>query len=399
MKTLNKAIYLLIALALLTVSCKKNDIKKENIFTKIYSDPNSDISYYPLDLKQTKDDGYYVLGASSIDTTRTWLNTYVAKIDKEGEMQWSSHIELPYVNPIRNIVDIGGEYYIFCMDNISLQTHVLKIDASAQTASQVATIAELTYPLAVSKTPDNGALLLGYDRIKRSSVLTKVDGSFKVVWQTQFRVIEDAEELLVDHLIKTGKTLPFFTGTIGSGSATHYYANGLYNYTLSLLFVDASSGTRTGVGQGYRFDGGAESITHIQGNTFSMARFSFNHHFLLPTIDININAITTINDYGGAQLAEIAADAISTTKKMKIDGKEAVVFATNTNNNQVIIYAYDLSSNDLILKKYLGFEHPVTVGAVIQTSDEGIAVLVQTMVTGRFKRIGFYKIPKEHLTK
>ncbi len=393
----HKLIILLLISMVVATSCEKSTIEKENIFTKIYSDPNSDISYYPLDIKQTADGGYYALGAISIDTTRTWLNTYIAKIDKEGEMQWSSKIESPYVNPVGNIISAGGEDYIFCMDNISLQTHVLKIDNAAATASHVATIGEVEYPLAVSQIEGGGALLLGYDRVKRSTVLAKISTSFELVWRTEFLVMENAEPILVDHLIKTGKSLPFFTGSVGKGDATHYFANGLYNYTLSLLFVNASDGSRTGVGQGYRFDGGASSLLYLQGNTFAMSRFSFNRHFILPRVDIDMNSVSTINDYGGGHLAEIAADAQTVTKQMKIDGKEQVVFATNTNNNQVIIYAYDLSTGELTLRKNLGFENPVKVGGMIKTKDEGIAILVQTMVAGRFKRLGMYKIPKEHL--
>lgn len=395
MKTIKTTIIFLAVALVATFACKKSNLQPENIFTKIYSDPNSDISYYPLDLAQTGDE-YYILGATAIDTTRTWLNTYIARIDKEGEMLWSTELELPYVNPVSNLIEIGGQYYIFCMDEISLGTHILQIDEGGQTATHVASL-DVLYPLAVSKTPDNGCLLLGYNRLSRSSSLTKLDGSFNVTWESLFPVKEDAEAFLVEHLIRTGKNLPFFTGTIGSGSATHYYANGLYNYTLSLLFVNASDGSNTGVAQGYRYDGGASSLLHIQGTSFSLSRFNFGMQFLLPFTDVDINSITHISDLGGGQLAEIAEDAETRSKRMKINGKEAVVYATNTNNNQVIIYAYDLTTNELILKKYLGFANPVKIGSMIQTSDEGIGLLVQTMVTGRFKRIGFYKIPKEHL--
>ena len=34
------------------ITCKKDNINPENIFTKIYNDANSDISYYPLDILQ-----------------------------------------------------------------------------------------------------------------------------------------------------------------------------------------------------------------------------------------------------------------------------------------------------------------------------------------------------------
>ena len=384
-------------MAALIVSCKKSTVEPENIFTKIYSDPNSDISYYPLDIAEVGTDGYYILGATAIDTNRTWLNPYVARVDELGEMVWSVELEAPYVNPVSNLINVGGEYYIFCMDEISLATHVLRIDDGSQTASLVASFDDLIYPLAVSKTPDNSFLLLNYDRTSRSSRISKIDGSFNVSWQNDFRVNEDVEGLLVRHLIKTGKNIPFFTGSIGTGAATHYFANAVYNYTLSLVFVSASNGDRTGVSLGYRYDGGANCLLPLQGNGFALSRFNFSEHFIMSSIDIDINSITNMSDLGGEHLAEIDPNAETRVKQMTIAGKEAIVFVSNTNSNQVVVYAYDLVSNELILRKYLGFANPVTVGSIIQTSDEGIGILVQTLVTGRFKRIGFYKIPKEHL--
>jgi hypothetical protein len=392
-------IYFLTGTLIITgiISCDKSNIKPENIFTKIYDDQNSDISYYPLDIAESGSDGYFILGATAIDTTRTWLNTYIARTDKVGEIEWSVILERPYINPVSNLIYSGGEYYIFCMDDIALSTHVLRIDNSGQTAVHVKTFDEIIYPLAVSKTPDNGFLLLNYDRTSRSSRLSKIDASLNISWQSDFRVNEDAEGILVEHLIKTGKNIPFFTGSVGTASATHYYANAFYNYTLSLVFVNASNGDRTGVAQGFLYKGGASSLLSIQSNTFALSRFSFGENYILPSINIDINSISVINDLGGGALAEIEADSETRLKKMTIDGNETIVFATNTNSNQVIIYAYDITGTRLLFKKYLGFSNPVKVGSIIQTSDGGIGILVQTMVAGRFKRLGFYKIPKEYL--
>ncbi len=394
MNRINTFIIIVAGLVIGLVSCKKNDIGSENIFTKIYSDPNSDVSYYPLDIAEAGD-GYYILAGIAADTARVWPNTFVSRVDAEGEMVWSAQIEDPYVSPIANLIELNGSFYIFCMDDISLATHILQIDEGGQTASHVATINEAIYPLAVSKTPDNGVLLLSYDSDTRSSRLSKLDGSFAIQWQNDFKVNEDAEGLLLDHMIKTGKNIPFFTGTVGNGS--QYFVNTLYNYTLSLIFVDPSNGDRTGVVQGYRYDGGANCLLSLEGNNFALGRFVFSERFIMPSVSMDMNSITVMDDLGGAYLAEIASNAETKVKKMTVSGRDAIVFATNTNSNQVVIYAYDMTTYELILKKYLGFANPVSVGAIIQTSDQGIGVLVQTKVTGRFKRMGFYKLPKEHI--
>jgi len=385
-----------IFMLMIIVGCKKSEIGPENIFTKIYSDSNSDISYYPLDFVETSSGEYYILASTSIDTTRTWLNTFVMKTDKFGELIWSSPIDLPFVNPVSKIVFSGGNYYFVCMDAISLSTHLLKIDEASQSAVLVNSYPEILYPLAASKTPDNGILLLNYDRVTRQSSINKLDAGFNVSWQTKYFVNEDSEEQLIDHLIKTGKNIPFFTGTIGEGSASYYFANGLSNYTLSLLFVKAN-GERSGIAQGFRYDGGAGALLNMNADNFALARFNFGEHFILPGTVIDVNSISNLSDLQGAKLDEIDADAEARILKITIDGKPAHVFATNTNNNQVILYIYDSGTNLLLQKKYLGFAYPVKVASIIQTADLGLAILVQTMVTGRFKRISFYKVPKEYL--
>jgi hypothetical protein len=149
--------------------------------------------------------------------------------------------------------------------------------------------------------------------------------------------------------------------------------------------------------QGYRYDGGASCLLSLEGNNFALGRFVFSERFIMPSVSLEMNSITNMDDLGGAYLAELGPDAEIKVKEMTVSGRDAIVFTTNTNSNQVVIYAYDKTTYELILKKYLGFANPVTVGAIIQTEDKGIGVLVQTKVTGRFKRLGFYKIPKEHI--
>jgi hypothetical protein len=377
-------------------SCNKVKLNPENIFIKIYDDPNSDLSYYPLDIGQASDNGYFILGSTALDTTHTWTNPVIIRTDDKGELEWITNIEPPFVNPISNLMELGGDFYFFCMDEVSLGTHLMLIDGQNQTANLVNSYPDLTYPLAVSKTPDNGFLLLSYDRFTRQSVISKINASFNIIWQSKFSVLEDAEPFLIDHLIKTGKTLSFFTGTIGETNASGYYANGMYNYTLSLLFVN-TSGDRTGVAQGYRYDGGAVSALSNQGNNFAVSRQSFGEHFILPSVNIDLNSISTISDLGGAKLAEIKDDSETRIIKLTLEGKPYLAFAASTNNNQIVLYIYDATTLELIIKKYLGFSNPLRIASLMQTSDQGLVILAQTMVAGRFKRMSIYKVPKEHL--
>jgi len=390
-----KNILIVIILFLSFFACKKDNINPENIFTKVYSDNNSDISYYPLDIVQTNDGGYYILSALSIDTIRTFLNAHISKTDKFGELIWESTISEPYVNPIASLISSGSGVYFLCMDRISLGTYLMRIDETNGSAEVVNSYSEIIYPLASSQTPDNGILLLSYDRDSRSSMLTKFSSSFEETWNNSYPVIEDAENLLFAHLTRSGKTIPFFTGTIGNGDS--YFANALYNYSLALLFVDSNNGDRTGLIYGDRYNAGISAAVSIQSNNFSVSRFVYDNHYILPATSLSLSSITVASDLGGEKVAELAADAHTRIIKLSIDSRNLIVYASNTSSNQILLLFFDLSTGELVTKKYLGSSNPVKVASLIQTNDDGIAVLAQTMVAGRFKRNALYKIPKEQI--
>ncbi|RLD62573.1 MAG: hypothetical protein DRI95_12935 [Bacteroidetes bacterium] len=390
-----KNILIVTILFLSFFSCKKDNINPENIFTKIYNDDNSDLSYYPLDIVQSGDGGYYILSALSNDTIRTFLNTHISKTDNLGELIWESTISEPYVNPITSLISSGSNVYFLCMDRISLGSYLMRIDETNGSAEIVNSYPDIVYPLASSQTPDNGILLLSYDRISRSSLLTKFNSSFEKSWDNSFPVIEDAEEMLVAHLTRSGKTLPFFTGTIGNGDA--YFANALFNYSLALLFVDANNGDRTGLILGDRYNGGMSAMVSIQASNFAVSRFVYDYHYILPSTTLSVSSIISASDLGGEKAAELAEDAHTRIIKMNIDNRNLIVYASNTNSNQILLLFYDLSTGELVTKKYLGHTNPVKVASLIQTADSGLAVLAQTMVAGRFKRNALYKIPKEQI--
>ena len=388
--------YTIIALVIIILSsCKEDPINPENLFAKIYSDSNSDISYYPLDIIQANDGAYYILSGLSVDSVRTFLNTHITKVDKLGELIWETTIDEPFVNPITSFINSGSGIYFLCMDRISLGTYLMKIDDASKSAELVNTYNDIIYPLASSQTPDNGFLLLSYDRNSRSSLLTKFSSSYDKTWDNSYRVIEDAEEMLVAHMTRAGKILPFFTGTIGNGES--YYANALFNYSLALLFVNSNNGDRTGLILGDRYDGGISAIAPIQSNYFALSRFVFNNNYILPTTTLSINDIISSNELAGEKAAELADEAHTSIKIITVDNRNLIVYSSNTSSNQILLTFFDLNTGELVTKKYLGSSNPVKVAALIQTSDQGLAILAQTTVAGRFKRNALFKIPKEQI--
>lgn len=384
---------LIVLFGVLAVGCTKNDVEPENVFFQVYDHSSSDRVFYPVDFLELPDGGFYILGATSEDVARTWLSTYILRTDNLGEIIWDNIVDKPYMNPVANLMQAGDDVVFFCLDDYVQSTHVMRVNEEEQTASLMASMPKRIFPLAVSKTQDNSFLLLNYDRIARNTQLAKYSATFALDWVTDYNVQEDAEDMLVDHLTRTGRKLPFFTGQAGSGN---YYANGLYNYSISTLLVE-SSGNKASIYYGYRYDGGIDAALPMSGSTFALSRFSYNEHYLLPNETLATAGIFNTRDLGGIKVAEIAPDSENHIFEMEVNGKKMLVFAYSTNSNQVGLLFYDAASGNFVGEKKFGFANPVRVSAIKPTKDGGLALLLETRVFGRFMRIALQKVPKVEL--
>ena len=65
----------IILLFIASCDIQDSDIEPEKRFTKIYHDNNFDLSYYPVDIKETAEGEYYILSGIKEDSSRyAWLN-------------------------------------------------------------------------------------------------------------------------------------------------------------------------------------------------------------------------------------------------------------------------------------------------------------------------------------
>jgi len=376
-------------LNLVFVSCdiKDNEVAPGLTFTKIYNNPAFSGDYDPLDIQQTSDSGYVVLAASD-----SW-NVYLLKADTEGEFAWELTLPEPYVNPVSSLIEINGAYYFFCMDEITLGTYLMKIDLSGGAPEVVHSYPDITYPLHASLNPDFTMLVQSYNRDARATTLTKLDADFSIDWQNKYDVLDDAEEPIIEHLTRIGERLPFFTGHIeGAGNSGYYFLNGFYNFTLSLMFVRANDGELSGVINGFRDKGGISAATSLSNNSFALSRYDFGDNFFLPLTNIDLNGIGFSGDLEVSDFPELSSNARVILKKLTIQGKEVIIYASDTKSNQLVLYAYDAASEALLDVKYLGQTYPYKIGSFTPTSDGGMAVLGKTFVAGRFPRLAIFKL-------
>ncbi len=371
-----------------------NKIEPNEEFTKIISNTNFSSDFYAEDIVQTSDNGFIILGSLHDENNAyVWQTPYIIKLDETGIVLWETSVASPYVNPVGNIILSGGEYFFFTMHESTLETHLLKINETAGSTELEASFNNVTYPTAVSQNADNTILVQGYNNFARQTILSKISENFTVEWTQTYPLNEDAEEILINHISKTGKQYPFFNGE----SDDYYFYNGLYNYTFSFVFINKSTGEMQGVMNGYRYSGAVSSAINLSGNNYAFSVFTEGENYLFPADQIDGSSISSIEGISETPIPELQNDAKVAVNTMTINDVEYTIFAAGTKNNQIKLYFYNEGTSELVLYKEIADKNPIEVTQIINISEGGIAILGRTFVSGQFSRIYVAKISSENL--
>ncbi len=388
-------LYTVLVVSLL-MSCSEESNPEFDIqnFTTIFDNNQFDASYFPIDMKQTPDGGYIILGGRRL-TDSNFAGIYLLKADKFGNFEKEIEVEETSVNPIGKFTEFQTKYYFFCMDPLTQQAQIANVDANLEAVTITPVQGGLTYPAAASFV-DNNFVLLGYNNGDKQTVISILNPDGGVLASKGYSIGtgEDVEEPIIKHYIRTGKQYPFEVGKAPSGL---YYFNGFFNYTFSLVFTDLTGDDPVGVVQGQQDDGGFSAITPLSGNKFASSRFNFGDNFLIPNKDISTSSITSSTDLGGYSLPEMVPNAKVRILRATSDTKNVLIYGTDTKSKQIGLIYYDEAAGTFISSRYLGFSNPFEIASLIQTSDEGLAVCGTTYVAGRFPRICIFKLSKEQL--
>lgn len=390
---------LLIFLIVLVASCAKDsDLTTDQAnFTRIYDNNKFDASNYPIDIKQTPDGGFLVLGGRRL-TDSNFSGAYLMKVDELG--MFVSELEVPSdkVAPIGPLLVVNDKYYFFTMTAIGLKTELHEVNAEGAITKTIPVVGDGGggYPAAAYN--DNGRfLLLRYDNVRKESVVDVVNTAGVTSSFIGFSVgrSDAVEAPIIEHFLRTGKQFPFQVGKTSSGN---YFFNGFYNYTFSLVFTDLVS-DQPGVVLGQQDDGGFSYLMPISGNSFAAARFNFGDNYLLPLVTLNPSDISSSVDLGGNNLPELANNAPVRIISATVNGKDISLYGSNTRSKQISLYGYEKTTGKFLGSRYLGFSNPYEIAAMTATKDGGLAVCGTTYVAGRFPRICLFKISREELAK
>ena len=387
-----------LVLAALISSCSEesNPAFDMDNFSTIYDNNQFDASYFPIDMRQTPDGGYLVLGGRKLEDSN-FTGIYLMKADEVGNFVQEIEVEETSVNPIAKLTEHEGKYYFFSMDAVTQEAQIVDVDADLSAITVTPVQGGLTYPAAASFV-DNNFVLLSYDNGSKESVisLVSVSGGVQASKGYSIGTGEDIEEPIINHFIRTGRQYPFEVGKV---SSSLYFFNGFFNYTFSLVFTNISSDDPVGVVQGQQDDGGFSAVTSLGGSKFASSRFNFGDNYILPNKELSTSGNTSSTDLGGYSLPEMVENADVRILRATIDGKNVLIYGTDTKSKQIGLLFYDEAAGTFLSSRYLGFSNPFEIANIIQTEDGGLAVCGTTYLAGRFPRICIFKLSKDKVVE
>jgi len=404
MKSRTFTISFLIAVFAGVISCKNeaDPVADKSFFTRFYDNSNFNIAYTPLDIVQTSDGGYIVLGlkrtiiADGSDVDPGVI--YIMKTDAFGAFISDDELDANMVTPAPSLLDVAGKFYFFCMDGATQSIQLMEVDGNGTIAQQLNVGG--AYPLAAG-VDGQSLLLLHYDQGNRTTVMSTVATDGHPQKTKSFTIGPSdgdytPESAIMDHILRTGRRLPFEVGKASNGL---YYFNGIYNYTLSIVFTDLNATNPIGVIQGSHDDGGISALHALGAGKFAAARFNYGDNYFLPAATLSSTGLSSSSELGGNSFPELAPNAPVVIMNATINATDRVLYASNTRGKQIGLFGYNPTDGSFVGSRYIGFSNSFELASIKPTADDGLVVLGTTYIAGRFPRICLFKLSAEALGK
>ncbi|MBL7841142.1 MAG: hypothetical protein JNJ75_13445 [Cyclobacteriaceae bacterium] len=400
-----KRIILFIPVIFLSACLEESSEKiDKKAFTRIYDNSEFYSSFYAIDMKQTSDGGYLILGGKTEvvkeggepQNVNTPLGVYLLKTDELGNIVTELQVDEAYAYPIGKLNQIGENFYFFCMD-AGTNAILVSVDQSASSSAQTTLSTSLSLPLASATTLDgSNLLLLSYDNGTQETVMTQVSTDGGVSNETRFYTGAESpiDNLVIRHANREGTQFPFSVGQVSAGT---YFFNGFIDYTFSLVFTSLGGDEDVdGIVNGQQENAGFSNVLPVSGQTFAISTYNFGFNFLKPNATLNMTATTSVTDIQSSAFSfpELESNARVKAIRAVVKGKNVIIFGSNTKSGQIGLYMYDEATGEFISSKYLGYSNPFEIAALVRTTDGDFVVAGTTYIAGRLPRFCLIKVPE-----
>jgi hypothetical protein len=393
------------------LSCKlkstDTEIDPAQKFSKIY-DKDDKSNYTAVDIKQTGDGGYIILG-------RKDNHSYLLRVNGQGLFQWDTANDEDlkiYTNPIADLIIFDQEYYFFCNGRDEEVEYLkpialLKASEDDHKTREVELSGDITdidvaSLLSATVTPDDRFLLVSFDEDYSELVVSKIDNQY----ESEVQSYEIFYECAYLHPFKDKR---FHISGMMEPSGSQYYffqsywEGGVDEYPTCFsitAFEDDFQSEPLPLDTPFiamELDGAGWDGTGWEGIKISGARIDNG----IISFFVNTQLKDVDGEEGDPQ-TELIASKAAYVKIMDVNSKRIVFFAGSSKDNRIVLYAYDYSIGDssgdkYLSKKYFGHTHIYEAAGLIETDDRGLAILCTTFVAGRLGRICLFKLSKTDL--
>jgi hypothetical protein len=378
-------------LPLISCDIKKSKADPSDSFSVIYDHPDMNLSFYPVDIVQTGDGGFLVLSVYTDTVLSTFPLIRLMKTDKSGSLVREKVVDPGYCSAVPALITHGSSWRFVCMDAVNQNTKLMEVDEDLADVSKVDDLAG-KYPLYLFKDFSDNFLVLSFDRIARTSVLTLYTSAGEQEWQSNYNINEDYKNQIEMHLKKAGTQFPFFILQSGESASSHYVVNCFFNYTMTLIFANPASGSREGQVNSYQDDAAISSALYLDGSRFSLSRYYMGENYIYPSVELDQNNMQGSDAFEDIHLAELTTDAPFKSITATFHNRQVVINASQTKSNTLVLYFFNQADGKLLSTKNVSSTNPVKIAGLISTSDGGLAILAQSYIAGRFPRIAIFKI-------
>ncbi len=413
MKIYQFIIILFSGLILVQCDITNSDIENSESFIRIYHDDNLNNNYYPLDVVELND-GFLILSSRIIDSdTLTYSYEYhlpfIIKTDIEGNVEWTTVGNYPYVSPIANILEINGEYYFFTLHNTSLEPILFEIDLSSESIDLVSggDFGSNTFALkSIVDSEGNILLLTNSNSGTRDAELRKISN---ITSNPQVNVIGTMTNssnhginvivpTILEHLGHYNKQYPFSIKEYkNNNNLDSYCVNCFGNDLFSLYNVDKDGSSQSKWITGSRNKVYVASFQQLSDSLFAFVKNDNNKISIKSDLLLNNDNRYDIDDLTETtEFIELDGNALIPSEIISFNNENFLISAIATKGEQVALFIYETEDYSLHNIYYVGSTNDIAPVTIKQTSD-ALLVLCKTLVTNKYPRVALYKIPLDEI--